>query len=112
MVEDRQKNVQENQQDWWTYEFAHVVGWIVWVLFTLATLLLVALLATWLEKYELANLPLFYVLSILIILVILLFNWVSPTVGIHKSNFHKRETIQNENFCHALRWQRCIRRPL
>lgn len=90
-MEDRQKNVQENQQDWWTYEFAHVVGWIVWVLFTLATLLLVALLATWLEKYELANLPLFYVLSILIILVILLFNWVSPTVGIHKSNFHKRE---------------------
>jgi len=44
VVEDRQKNVQENQQDWWTYEFAHVVGWIVWVLFTLATLLLVALL--------------------------------------------------------------------
>jgi len=44
VVEDRQKNVQENQQDWWTYEFAHVVGWIVWVLFTLATLLLVVLL--------------------------------------------------------------------
>lgn len=54
-MEDRQKNVQENQQDWWTYEFAHVVGWIVWVLFTLATLLLVVLLATWPENYELPH---------------------------------------------------------
>eukprot|EP00438_Fugacium_kawagutii_P028557 Skav227723 [mRNA] locus=scaffold802:136774:138402:+ [translate_table: standard] len=43
-VEDRQRNVQENQQNWWTYEFAHVFGWIVWVLFALATVLLVVLI--------------------------------------------------------------------
>ncbi|CAK9021926.1 unnamed protein product [Durusdinium trenchii] len=37
----------ESREEWWTYEFAHVVAKIVWMLFFLATSLLVFLLVTW-----------------------------------------------------------------
>ncbi|CAK9004397.1 unnamed protein product [Durusdinium trenchii] len=44
VVEQRQVQVLSSQEEWWTYEFAHVVAKIVWMLFFLATSLLVFLL--------------------------------------------------------------------